>query len=163
MATIAFRTIPAGAPPDPLPWSADECVALRYVASRIIPADARRGIPGADDAMILMDMLATAGPDRLTVGAALRQLDGMAAGNFAVLDGLAQDTALRRLQVDDPGTFTALAGLVMRCYYRDTRVMHALGMEPRPPYPKGFDVDTGDWSLLDPVRNRAKQIFRDAG
>ncbi|MGH7054344.1 MAG: hypothetical protein ACREFK_16060 [Stellaceae bacterium] len=30
--------------------------------------------------------------------------------------------------------------------------MRSLGMEPRPPYPKGFEVESGDWSLLDPVR-----------
>jgi hypothetical protein len=32
--------------------------------------------------------------------------------------------------------------------------MQSLGMEVRPPFPKGFEVEQGDWSLLDPVRVR---------
>jgi hypothetical protein len=28
-------------------------------------------------------------------------------------------------------------------------------MEARPPFPQGFSVEQGDWSLLDPVRARA--------
>ena len=41
-------------------------------------------------------------------------------------------------------------------------VMRSLGMEPRPLFPKGFEVEQGDWSLLDPVRARPK-LYRDAG
>jgi len=44
--------------------------------------------------------------------------------------------------------------VVAQCYYRDDRVMQSLGMELRPPFPKGFEVEQGDWSLLDPVRAR---------
>ena len=50
---------------------------------------------------------------------------------------------------------------VSRCYYRDDRVMRSIGMELRPPFPRGFDVAPGDWSLLDPVRARGR-IWRDA-
>ncbi len=50
---------------------------------------------------------------------------------------------------------------VARCSYRDERVMRSLGMEPQPPFPKGFDLPQGDWSLLDPVRARGR-IYRDA-
>ena len=38
--------------------------------------------------------------------------------------------------------------------------MASIGMEPRAPFPNGFDVQQGDWSLLDPVRARGK-IYRD--
>jgi hypothetical protein len=44
--------------------------------------------------------------------------------------------------------------VVLLCYYRDDRVMHSLGQEPRAPFPKGHEVEQGDWSLLDPVRAR---------
>ena len=43
----------------------------------------------------------------------------------------------------------ALGRAVLQCYYRDDRVMRALGLEPRPPYPKGHVLEQGDWSLLD--------------
>jgi hypothetical protein len=48
-----------------------------------------------------------------------------------------------------------------RCYYRDDRVMRAIGMEVRAPYPLGFKVEQGDLSLLEPVRLRGKK-YRDA-
>ena len=53
-----------------------------------------------------------------------------------------------------------LTRIVLQCYYRDDRVMRSLDMEVRPPFPKGFEVEQGDWSLLDPVRARPK-LFRD--
>ena len=31
--------------------------------------------------------------------------------------------------------------------------------DARPPFPKGFDVEQGDWSLLDPVKRRGT-IYR---
>jgi hypothetical protein len=40
--------------------------------------------------------------------------------------------------------------------------MWSLGMEPRPPFPEGFEIEQGDWSLLDPVRGHPK-LYRDAG
>ena len=40
--------------------------------------------------------------------------------------------------------------------------MRSLGMEPRPPVPKGFEVEQGVWSLLDPVRARPT-LYRDIG
>src|ERR1700704_1359413 len=50
----------------------------------------------------------------------------------------------------------AIARVILLCYYRDDRVMHSLGQEPRPPFPKGHTVEQGDWSLLDPVRARSR-------
>jgi hypothetical protein len=49
----------------------------------------------------------------------------------------------------------ALNRVVLLCYYRDDRVMRSLGQDPRSPFPKGHEVEQGDWSLLDPVKKRA--------
>ena len=49
---------------------------------------------------------------------------------------------------------------MLQCYYRDDRVMRALGLDPRPPYPKGRVLEQGDWSLLDAVRGRPR-MWRD--
>ena len=35
----------------------------------------------------------------------------------------------------------------------------SLGLEPRPPHPAGYEVEPGDWSLLDPVRAGA-MVYR---
>jgi len=56
---------------------------------------------------------------------------------------------------------TPLMSLVMQCYYRDERVMVSLGIEPRAPFPNGFELPQDDWSMLDAVQNRGK-IWRDA-
>ena len=48
-----------------------------------------------------------------------------------------------------------LVSIIAQCYYRDDRVMRSLEMEPRSPFPQGFEVEQGDWSLLDPVKRRA--------
>ena len=53
-----------------------------------------------------------------------------------------------------------LVSITAQCYYRDDRVMQALGMEPRPPFPEGFTIEEGDWTLLEPVRRRGK-LYRD--
>ena len=55
---------------------------------------------------------------------------------------------------------TMLSRLILQCYYRDDRVLLSLQMERRPPFPKGFQVEQGDWSLLDPVRAR-KPFYRE--
>jgi hypothetical protein len=33
-------------------------------------------------------------------------------------------------------------------------------MDARAPFPKGYDLEQGDWSLLDPVRARPR-LYRD--
>ncbi len=47
-----------------------------------------------------------------------------------------------------------LQTLATQCYYRDDRVLLSLGMEVRAPFPQGYEVEDGDWSVLDPVRQR---------
>ena len=45
----------------------------------------------------------------------------------------------------------ALGRIVLGAYYRDDRVLLALGHEARAPFPKGYEVEQGDWSLLEVV------------
>ena len=46
--------------------------------------------------------------------------------------------------------------LVYGGYYQHPRVVTALGLEPRAPHPKGYEMGGDDWSLLDPVRRRPR-------
>jgi hypothetical protein len=39
-------------------------------------------------------------------------------------------------------------------------VLRSLGLELRAPFPKGYALEQGDWSLLDPVRARAGTLRR---
>jgi hypothetical protein len=50
--------------------------------------------------------------------------------------------------------------VILAAYYRDDRVLLALGLEARSPFPKGYTVEQGDWSLLDAVRGR-EPFWRD--
>ena len=83
-----------------------------------------------------------------------------AGGDFADLDEAKADAAAMTLLAREGPVATALGRAVLQCYYRDDRVMRALGLEPRPPYPKGHVLEQGDWSRLDAVRGRPR-MWRD--
>jgi hypothetical protein len=141
--------------------TADEQRSLRALAAAMIPASAKHGVPGADDAAIFADILRSFGRDAEHVVAALRRLRVLAGGVFADLSDARKAAVVEVFRAEGGLDLTRLSNIILQCYYRDDRVMRALGMEPRPPFPKGFEVEQGDWSLLDPVRARAK-IWRDA-
>jgi hypothetical protein len=133
---------------------------LRRLAGLMEPASTEYGVPGADDSAIFADIVRSLGRDRDAVRKALAMLREVAGGDFAGLDEpKAEAAAMTLLGCGDP-MVTALGRAVLQCYYRDDRVMHALGLEPRPPYPKGHVLEQGDWSLLDAVRGRP-QMWRD--
>jgi len=56
--------------------------------------------------------------------------------------------------------FTSLTNHVFQCYYQNNNVLEAIGVEPRPPFPKGYFVKEGELLLLESVYNRGK-IYRD--
>jgi hypothetical protein len=129
---------------------------LRRLAAFMVPASAEYGVPGADDEAIFADIVRSLGRDRDAVRKALAMLSETAGGDFAGLDeAKAEPAAMTLLGREDPAV-TALGRAVLQCYYRDDRVMRALGLEPRPPYPKGRVLEEGDWSMLDAVRGRPR-------
>lgn len=140
--------MPAESLPTPL---AD---ALRAFAGTMIPASPRHGVPGADDPAIFADILANLERDRADVIAALQRLDGLAGGRFDALDTAQRLVIANAFRAEGGAPLAALSRVVLLCYYRDDRVMAALGQEARPPFPLGHVVQQGDWSLLDPVRQR---------
>ena len=67
---------------------------------------------------------------------------------------------LNRLSMSCGPEFLAdLARQTVSFYYQQDRVLEAIGVEARAPYPQGFEVVSGDLSLLDPVRRRGT-IYR---
>jgi hypothetical protein len=126
----------------------------------MVPASADYGVPGADDAAIAADIVRSLGRDREAVRAALAQLRALAGGDFATLDVAQAEAAAMALIARGGPLVTALGRAVLQCYYRDDRVLRALGLEARAPYPQGRVVEPGDWSLLDAVRGRPR-MWRD--
>jgi hypothetical protein len=127
---------------------------LRCLAGMIVPASAKYGVPSADDATILADIVSSIGRDFDHVRAALTQLRSLSGGSFAALDAAGRTAVAERLRAERTQSVAVLTRIVLLCYYRDDRVMVSLGLEPRPPFPKGHVIEQGDWSLLDPVRAR---------
>jgi hypothetical protein len=134
--------------------TADETRSLRCVAGMMIPASIAHGVPGADEDTIFTDIVGSIGRDIAQVKQALQHLDRLAGGVFADRDLATRHIAAEAFQKDGGVELTALNRVVVQCYYRDDRVMRSLGMDVRAPFPKGFEVEQGDWSLLDPVRLR---------
>jgi len=134
---------------------------FRRLAGIMIPASEAFAIPGADDAAIFDDILHSLGRDRDDVRAALTRLADLSGGSFAELDPARQEAVAEAFLSGNTPEITTLGRVVLQCYYRDDRVMRSLGLDPRPPFPKGHTIEQGDWSLLDPVRARPK-MWRDA-
>jgi hypothetical protein len=136
-----------------------ERASLRLIAGMMIPTTS--GLPGADDDAIFADVAGSLGRDAAQVRDTLRWLDTMSGGRFATADATVREAAVAKLRAEGGARLEVLHRVIPQCYHRDDRVMRAFGMEPRPPFPKGFEVEQGDWSLLDPVRARPK-LYRSA-
>jgi len=142
------------------PFSADARDALRILVQMMIPPSEEHAVPGAGDDAIFADILATARAHQPVIAGIMQTLNeisnNLANAKFIALpedDRLQVTAELRR---EHPLLVSALVAITAQCYYRDDRVMQSLGMEARPPYPLGFTLEQGDWSLLDPVRKREK-------
>lgn len=127
---------------------------LRTIAGMIIPASAEFDVPGADDPAIQADIVATLGRDAGAVRAALDAVARLAGRPLAELDEARRQAVALQLRATGGAAVATLTRVILQCYYRDDRVVRSLGLEPRPPYPKGHVLEDGDWSLLDPVRAR---------
>jgi hypothetical protein len=127
---------------------------LRCLAGLIVPASAKYDVPGADDDRIVSDIVGSIARDRDQVRAALATLRALAGGSVAALDATRRAEVTTKLRAEGGAPVRVLTRIILLCYYRDDRVMLSLGLEARPPFPKGHVVEQGDWSLLDPVRTR---------
>ena len=133
---------------------------LRTVAAMIIPASDEYKVPGADDPAIQADMLATLGRDTALVTQALDHLARLAGKPLANLDSVGRDAVAREFHTSGGAAAATLVRVVLQCYYRDDRVLRSLGLELRAPFPKGYTLEQGDWSLLDPVKARPPGLRR---
>src|ERR1700676_785314 len=127
---------------------------LRVLAGTIIPSSSSYGVPGADDERIFADILRSLERDRDDICRALAHLATLSSGAFADLEPARRTEVAAAFRETGGAPLAALVRVVLLCYYRDDRVMLSLGLEPRPPFPKGTVVDRGDGPRLDPARAR---------
>jgi hypothetical protein len=137
-----------------------QCNDLRTIAAMIVPASDEYKVPGADDPAIQADILATLGRDTKLVTAALDHLARLAGQPLAELDAARRDAVAQEFRKDGGAAAATLVRVVLQCYYRDDRVLRSLGLELRAPFPKGYVLPDGDWSLLDPVKARSGTLRR---
>lgn len=133
---------------------------LLCAARAMIPGSDRHAVPGADDPVIFADILRSIERDRLALTTALQTIMGLAGRPLADLTENERTRVFSRFRAEFRELAGVLEATIARCYYRDDRVVASIGMEARPPYPLGYQVVQGDWSLLDPVRARGK-MYRD--
>jgi hypothetical protein len=135
--------------------SAAEIRDLRDTAGTMIPESATFGVPGADDPAILDDIVKSVGRDLPLVREALAAIAARSAGAFAGLDRDGREALINDYYASGGAAAVTLGRVIVGAYYRDDRVLLALGLEARAPFPKGYTLEQGDWSLLDAVRKRA--------
>jgi hypothetical protein len=140
--------------------SAAELRELGDIAGTMIPADAALGVPGADDPAILDDIVRSVGRDLPRVREAMAAIAAKAGGAFADLDGNAREALINDYYTGGGAAAVALGRVILGAYYRDDRVLLSLKLEARAPFPEGYALEQGDWSLLDAVRNRPP-LWRD--
>ena len=142
------------------PLSTAEIQNLGDIAGTMIPADAPLGVPGADDPVILDDIVKSLGRDLPLVREALMAIAQKSAGAFAGLDRDRREALINDYYKSGGAAAGALGRVILGAYYRDDRVLLALRQEARAPFPKGYTLEQGDWSLLDVVRKRPP-LWRD--
>lgn len=140
--------------------SAAERRDLGAIAGTMVPADTKLGMPGADDPAILADIEKSIGRDLPLIREAVAAIGRKADGAFPDLDQDRRETLINDWYESGGAAAVMLGRLVLGAYYRDDRVLVALGLEARAPFPKGYTLEQGDWSLLDQVRGRAP-LWRD--
>src|SRR3954470_14243799 len=133
---------------------------LRTIAAMIVPASDEYKVPGADDPTIQADILATLGRDTRLVAAALDHLARLAGAPLAELDATRRDAVAEEFRRRGGAAAATLVRVVLQCYYRDDRVLRSLGLELRAPFPKGYVLPEGDWSLLDTGNARGGTLRR---
>jgi hypothetical protein len=133
------------------------------ILDMIIPASADGHFPSAAEMDVLGYVVKTDPKLLETVRLELDRLNTMSKNLHGLVFGDAHETVrqelLDEIRGKEPQFLRGLAVQTVTCYYQDDRVMEAIGMEARPPFPKGYEVVAGDLSLLDPVRARG-QVYR---
>ena len=124
---------------------------IAAIAEATISQDESRNMPAASDPRVLVIILEKAASfeTRLKAGIELLQseLDPLAISSRELIDKLDSDSRLR--------SFSRILTIVtLQSYYQDRRVLEALGLTSRPPFPLGHELGSSDWSLLEPVKKR---------
>jgi hypothetical protein len=140
---------------------------ITSILNRIIPASG--DLPGAGELGVAHYLDGVIGPSaelKRTFAAGLTQItlesQHQHAGEFSALSSEQQDALLRHVEVSAPAFFSVLVFHTYRGYYSHPLVLQRLGLEARPPQPRGHHLEPFDLRLLDTMRTRAPLYRRNA-
>jgi len=133
---------------------------LSAVLDELIPRQPESQLAGAGREEVVQyvaDKLTQTGVAPMISGG-LAQLTAKAEARFgkpfAQLEGKDRVTLLQELEQEQPMMLQIL--MMQSCfgYYQQTDVLEQLDYDPRPPFPKGYDIDVGDEQLLRDIKQR---------
>jgi len=139
-------------------FTAFEIRVMRYLAGAAIPAADEKSLPGGDEEEIFKRLLTKAASRasriKPLIESSLKDVDGEALdSDDAKLKAWCEHLVSHQPQAPN-NPLSRLLPLILQAYYEDHRVQQAYQRRPGPPFPEGYEVSQGDWSLLDPVRDR---------
>jgi len=138
--------------------SSERLQLLVGVLDAIIPPGEGGDLPGAGE-LGLAEALQRKAPELIPLlveglGALEREMANRQVADFGGLAESDKRSMLEDLGSQQPAFLPALLFQVYTTYYQHPRVLAGLGLEARPPYPLGYELEGGDLGLLDPVRKR---------
>jgi len=137
---------------------ADAARTLDAVLDCVIPPSDDGRLPGAGTLGLGAHVEAGFGDGIGGLLPAFAALDARAASrgaaDFADLAPAARMEIVAAYADEDPGFLPGLVFHTYAGYYQNPVVQDALGLEGRPPHPKGYTMGADDPDLLDPVRER---------
>jgi len=146
------------------PFSPVQRATLDALMNLMIPASRDGMMPAATSLNLYHDLRTMPQAAREHFERGLDWLNTQATGKhgspFAELPSADASALIETQRNNDPAFIAAFTLHTTGRYLQDDRVVAALGLESRPPWPKGYEVADGDWGLLDPVRQRGS-IWRE--
>ena len=146
------------------PLSTDERATLQCVLNLIIPPCEQRGLPGAAQYDVWAYVCERRAELITPIRADLQALCDAAQKSFGrAFSALGVDEAsalAHSMRTANAGFLSALAERTVEFYYQQDAVLEVIGVGARPPFPGGYEVFEGDFSLLEPVRKRGR-VYRE--
>jgi hypothetical protein len=138
--------------------STEQRTLLDAILDRLIPAQGAMPGAGQAGAADYLDGI-VGGTPRLArlFAAGLHSIESAAARRgvaFVDMSGDQQDEILNGIEANKSEFFETLLMHTYNGYYSNPQVVEALGLEPRPPQPRGHDVGFGDFNSLEAVVDR---------
>ena len=123
--------------------SAAEMRDLSNIAGTMIPESVELGMPGADDPAILDDIARSVGRDLPMVRQAVAEIAARSGGAFTGLDRDRREALINDYATSGGAPAAVLGRVVVGAYYRDDRVLLALGAGGARALPQGLHAGTG--------------------